>query len=142
MRIRLLAASVLALVAIPTGLALAASSATETLTTAMLGKNEVPKGAPTGSGTAVIKLDPVKGTVCWTFSKVKGITKVTAAHIHKAPKGKSGNVVVPFFAGALKTKGCVFAKATVIKAIEKSPTSYYVNIHTVKYPAGAIRGQL
>jgi len=108
----------------------------------MVGKNGGPKGAPTGSGKAVIKLDPVKGTVCWTFSSVKGISKVTAAHIHKAAKGKSGNVVVPFFAGALKTQGCVYAKAALIKAIEKSPTGYYVNIHTVKYPAGAIRGQL
>jgi hypothetical protein len=30
----------------------------------------------------------------------------------------------------------------LITAIEKKPASYYVNIHTKKYAAGAIRAQL
>lgn len=79
--------------------------------------------------------------MCWTF-KVKGLDTVNAAHIHKAPKGKSGNVVVAFFASKLKAKGCVAAPKAVVAAIAKNPTAYYVNIHTNKYPAGAIRGQL
>ncbi len=142
MRARVLVVCLLGLLCLP-ALALAAVSAgTKTLTTTMLGSNEVPKGAPKGSGKAVITLNAGTGKVCWTFSNVKGISKVNAAHIHKAPTGKSGNVVVAFFSGALKTKGCVKAAKSVIKAIEKNPTSYYVNIHTVKYPAGAIRGQL
>jgi len=75
MRARVLVACLLGLLSLP-ALALAAVSAgTKTLTTTMLGSNEVPKGAPKGSGKAVI-------------------------------------------------------------------TGYYVNIHTAKYPAGAIRGQL
>jgi hypothetical protein len=142
MRVRVLIVCLVALGVVP-ALALAGSSAgTKTLTTTMLGSKEVPKGAPKGSGKAVITLNASKGTVCWTFSSVKGLDKVTASHIHKAPAGKSGNVVVPFFAGTLKTKGCVKAAKSLITAIAKSPSAYYVNIHTVKYPAGAIRGQL
>ena len=34
------------------------------------------------------------------------------------------------------------AAKSLITAIAKSPSAYYVNIHTIKYPAGAIRGQL
>jgi CHRD domain len=142
MRARVLVVCLLGLLCLP-ALALAAiSTGTKTLTTTMLGNNEVPKGAPKGSGKAVITLNAGTRKVCWTFSNLKGISKVNASHIHKAPKGKSGNVVVPFFAGALKTKGCVKAAKSIITAIEKHPSAYYVNIHTAKYPAGAIRGQL
>jgi hypothetical protein len=142
MRTRVLVVCLFGLLCLP-ALALAAVSATtKTLTTTMLGSNEVPKGAPKGSGKAVITLNAGTGKVCWTFTNIKGISKVNASHIHKAPKGKSGNVVVPFFAGALKTKGCVKAAKSIITAIEKHPSGYYVNIHTSKYPAGAIRGQL
>lgn len=142
MRARVLLVCLLGLVCVP-ALALAAVSAgTKTLTTTMLGSNEVPKGAPRGSGKAVITLNAGTRKVCWTFSNLKGISKVSASHIHKAPKGKSGNVVVPFFAGALKTKGCVKAAKSIITAIERRPSGYYVNIHTMRYPAGAIRGQL
>ena len=142
MRTRVLVVCLLGLLCIP-ALALAAVSAgTKSFTTTLLGSNEVPKGAPNGSGKAVVTLNSGTGKVCWTFSSLKGISKVNASHIHKAPKGKSGPVVVAFFTGALKTKGCVKASKSLITAIEKSPSAYYVNIHTAKYPAGAIRGQL
>jgi len=142
MRARVLVVCLLGLLCLP-ALALAAVSAgTKTFTATLLGSNEVPKGAPKGSGKAVVTLNAGTAKVCWTFSSLKGISKVNASHIHKAPKGKSGPVVVAFFSGALKTKGCVKASKSLIKAIEKSPGAYYVNIHTAKYPAGAIRGQL
>src|SRR5207302_300566 len=127
MRARVLAACLLGLLCLP-GFAPAAVSATKTLRTTMLGSNEVPKGAPNGSGKALITLNAAKGKVCWTFSNLKGISGVNAAHIHKAPKGKSGNVVVAFFSGPLKKTGCVKATKAVITAIEKSPSAYYVNI--------------
>jgi hypothetical protein len=142
MRTRILVVLVLGLLLLPALAFAAVTAGNKTLTTTMLGKNEVPKGAPTGSGKAVITLEPSKGMVCWKFSNVKGIDTVAASHIHKAAEGKSGNIVVPFFAGTLKTKGCVKAAKSVIAAIAKNPSSYYVNIHTTEYPAGAIRGQL
>jgi hypothetical protein len=142
MRARVLVVCLLGLLCIPALALAAASTATKSFTTTLLGSNEVPKGAPKGSGKAVITLNAGTGKVCWTFSSIKGISKVNASHIHKAPKGKSGPVVVAFFTGALKTKGCVKASKSVIRAIEKTPSGYYVNIHTAKYPAGAIRGQL
>jgi hypothetical protein len=140
MRLRFIVASLIAVACVP-AVALAMTTPTKTYTVKMLGKNEVPKGSPTASGTATIKLTASTGKVCWTF-KVKGLDTVNAAHIHKAPKGKAGNVVVAFFAGKLKKTGCVSAKKSLITAIEKSPAQYYVNIHTNKYLAGAIRGQL
>jgi hypothetical protein len=139
---RVLVVCLLGLLSLP-ALALAAASAgTKTFPVTLLGSNEVPKGAPNGSGRAVITLNAGTAKVCWSFSNLKGISNVTASHIHKAPKGKSGPVVIAFFTGTLTTKGCVKASKSLITAIEKNPSAYYVNIHTAKYPAGAIRGQL
>ncbi len=107
----------------------------------LVGNVEVPKGAPKGHGIVNLTLNAGKGTVCWTFEGVTGIDKPTAAHIHKAPVRKAGPVVVPF-GRAYKAKGCTRAAKSLIRAIEAHPNSYYVNVHTARYPAGAIRGQL
>ena len=117
MRARVLVVCLLALLCLP-ALALAAASAgTKTFTTTMLGSNEVPKGAPKGSGKAVVTLNSGTGKVCWTFSSLKGISKVNASHIHKAPKGKSGPVVVPFFT----SPSAVERVRGVVAAFEGSP---------------------
>lgn len=141
MRLRLLSLLALLAVAAPTA-ALASSAKGEVELEAYLsGKVEVPKGDPNGKGTAIVKIDGAQ--VCWQFTGVKNIDKAVAAHIHKGAPGKSGPVVVAFFAGAFKAKGCVKAKpAAVAAAISAKPKAYYVNLHTVKYPAGSIRGQL
>ena len=143
MRSRSLLAAALLALAVP-AVAMAVSSAhagmSPVVSAKLLGKKEVPK-AGVGSGLVVLHLDGAKGTVCWTFSKVAKIDKATAAHIHKASAGKSGPVVVPLGAG-YKAKGCAKAATKLIGAIEEHPTAYYVNIHTAKYPNGAIRGNL
>jgi CHRD domain len=106
------------------------------------GAAETPPGAPRGAGEAVIALHG-SSKVCWRFVRLKGFTNATFAHIHLAPSGKAGNIVVPLSTGPkLHHKGCVSAAGAVIKAIEKDPAGYYVNIHSRKYPAGAIRAQL
>lgn len=144
MRARLLVAMVLVAVVVPVT-AMAGLSRHESMSpvvsAALAGKKEVPKGAPAGSGLVVVHLDATKGTVCWSFAMVAKIDKPTAAHIHKGKAGVAGPVVVPFGA-SYKAKGCTKATAKLIAAIEEHPASYYVNVHTAKYPAGAIRGTL
>jgi len=135
---RLAALAVLVMCVVPAA-ALATGSATTTLKAKLLGTVEVPKGSPTGKGTATITITGSK--VCWKFT-FSGIDKPLASHIHKAPAGKAGPIVVPF-GGAFKSSGCTTApSAGLAKAIAAHPSAYYVNIHTKKYPAGAIRGQL
>ncbi len=135
MRPRLLAVAVLVLGLVP-ALALAGSASTSKLTAKLAGTSEVPKGAPGGSGAATITITGSK--VCWKFT-FSGIGKPLVSHIHKAPLGKAGPVVVPL-GGAFKPSGCT--TSAIAKAIAATPSAYYVNIHTAKFPAGAIRGQL
>jgi hypothetical protein len=107
------------------------------------GDNEVGGGDPDGSGTAAVK---TRGTeVCYDI-KWTGVD-ATMSHIHWAPAGKNGDVVVPFFMNespldANSKSGCVTAKASVVKAIVANPSKYYVNVHSPEFPKGAIRGQL
>jgi hypothetical protein len=119
--------------------ATAGSTATTALEATLNGKAE---GAPkTNRGKAEVRLNPATGKVCWDFKLAKIDGKPTQAHIHKGKAGVAGNVVVPF--GASYTRqGCTKAAKSLVKAILKSPGSYYVNVHNAKHPAGAMRGQL
>ena len=139
MRLRLISLLAMIAVAVP-AVALASQAKTLKFEAYLLGKSEVPKGAPKGKGTVNITIAGNK--VCWKFTKVSGIDKPpVAAHIHKGKAGVSGPVVVPL-GGKYKATGCVTSTGAIVKAIEKNPKGYYVNVHTTKYPNGAIRGQL
>ena len=141
MRKHVVAAGIVVLgIAVPAG-ALAASGAFHSRVSAKLtGRAEVPKGSPTGSGTAVVKLNAKTSQACWTLN-VKGLDKTLSAHVHKAPPGKSGPVVIPLGA-RFAPKGCVRIPMSTLKAVASNPAAYYVNVHTQKYLNGAIRGQL
>jgi hypothetical protein len=118
-----------------------AMAASKTITVKMTGKQEKPAGSPTGTGSATVTLNSTTGRVCFKL-KWSGIGNPSAAHIHKAAAGKAGPVVIPFFGGTAKKSGCVNASKSLVAAIVKKPSSYYVNVHTAKYPNGALRGQL
>lgn len=108
----------------------------------LTGAAEVPAGDPDGSGSAVVTLNQGQGVVCFDI-EVAGIDAVTNAHIHAAPAGVAGPVVVPFNPSVNGLKNCVSGvDPELIKAIRQNPADYYVNVHTAPFPAGAVRGQL
>lgn len=112
------------------------------ITASLSGANEVPPADPDGSGSATVKINTGKGLVCYELT-VTGIGTVIAAHIHNAPVGVNGPVVVPLSPPTSgSSSGCVEVVRSLAKAIASAPQDYYVNVHTQDYPAGAIRGQL
>jgi CHRD domain/LPXTG cell wall anchor motif len=113
------------------------------LKTNLSGDVEVPKGDLDASGTASVKVSDSQ--VCFNV-QWSGV-KATASHIHLAPKGKAGAIVVPFFKSstplsATSKSGCTEVSATLAKAIATNPSAYYINVHDTQFPKGAIRGQL
>ena len=91
-------------------------------------------------------LNDKAGTVCYNIT-VKGIDlPAVADHIHTGKAGVAGPVSVLFTTAPAKNgkaSGCIkHVKASLIKAMEKNPSKYYVNVHTKKYAGGAVRGQL
>lgn len=113
------------------------------MVTSLTGAQEVPgPGDPDGSGTATVRVSHGRGEVCYVI-EVSGIAPATAAHIHVAPAGVAGPVVVPLTAPTSgSSSGCVSVSRELAKAIMRDPENYYVNVHNSEYPAGALRGQL
>ncbi|HEY5573238.1 MAG TPA: CHRD domain-containing protein [Anaerolineales bacterium] len=112
--------------------------------TTLTGAAEVPgPGDPDGSGTAHISLNQGLGEVCFELV-VEGIAPATASHIHFAPAGVAGGVVVPLTPPPTEgsSSACVSVDPDLIKAIRQNPEEYYVNVHNADFPAGALRGQL
>ena len=133
----LVVAMVAALLA-ATGASAALRSGGNSLHATLTGKAETPKGDPDGSGTAEVKITGRQ--VCWEI-KVARVQPIKAAHIHKGRPGVEGPVVVPF-GKTFKPKGCTTTTSAIAAAIKANPGRYYVNVHNVPYPAGALRGQL
>jgi hypothetical protein len=112
----------------------------------MSGANEVPPADPDGSGFATITLNVGQGTVCWDYTIADIAQPTTGAHIHAAPAGVNGGVVVPLRegnTGPWPLSGCrENVDPALIQAIIDFPERYYVNVHNSEFPGGAIRGQL
>lgn len=113
------------------------------LTAVLSGAEEVPgPDNPDGSGTAAISVKPSAERLCLELT-ASNIAPATAAHVHDAPAGVAGPVVVtlvPPTSGS--SSGCVTADRALLKDIKKNPSEYYINVHNTEFPAGAIRGQL
>ena len=127
-------------------LALAALSGAATRTTVwkalLTPAQEIPKQVVKNTaahGEFTGTLSGSKLTWTLTFAKLSG--PATAAHIHMAAMGKSGNVVVPL---CTPCKSPVKGTATISAALKAAFNKHllYVNVHTAKNPAGEIRGQL
>ena len=105
----------------------------------MSGLDEVPgPGDPDGTGTAFLSIDPDALTVEWSIITENIDLPITGAHIHQAPVGVAGPIVVDFD-GQLSGLGLTDPDLAGVLA---KPESYNVNVHNEPYPEGAIRGQL
>jgi hypothetical protein len=110
---------------------------------ALTGEAESPAGDPVGTATATVRLRAGQGQLCYQVA-AKNLPAAAAMHIHKGETGIAGPVVVP-----LRTpgpdgtaSGCAPAARTLVASILGDPGSYYLNVHTSDFAAGAVRGQL
>ena len=103
-------------------------------------------GVVGASGQADLRLNVGQGTICVDLT-TSGFN-LALAHIHEAPAGVNGGVVVDF-SGLIRANsavGCVSVDRELVKEISKDPADYYVNTHaglpgTPGFFQG-IRGQL
>ena len=127
-------------------LAAPASAKVKRLEATMSGAQETPAADPDAHGSAKLRLDRAKKRVCFTIRVNDAVDNVLMAHIHKGGRGVAGAIVVDLFttpAPGPKFTGCTKNVAgSVIRAILRHPRRYYVNVHTMDFQGGEIRGQL
>jgi hypothetical protein len=114
-------------------------------------KNETTGSTSTAKGHTLIKVR-TDGTIEFkTHILNKNGETFVAGHIHKAPVGVAGGIVVPLFVSPspptnalhIKQSGVATPNAGTTGAdLCQNPSAYYVNYHTTAFPGGAIRGQL
>src|SRR6476646_2377331 len=124
------------------------------------GKDEVPPTESNSTGTAKFQINENNSQVSY-WVNITGIKKVNQAHIHNGTSGENGDIVATLskgksakgddrppqigfagnitkddFQGPLKDKEI----SDLVSLMSDGMT--YVNVHTDKYPDGAIRGQV
>jgi len=119
---------------------------TNVLAATLSGNYEVPSVVTQGIGTVKLLLDVNAGTITGNWEIMLLWGSMTAAHIHNAPAGQNAGVFISF-TGLPGGTGGSFAtlnNAPVAKLQDAlgNPPAYYVNVHTMSYPGGEIRGQL
>ena len=137
---RLVAIGALALVLV-VGSA-ASASAVGVFTTDLEGESEVPRrGDLDGTGYATVIAIPEAGLVCYVIV-VFDIGPASAAHIHEAPVGVAGKIVVGLDPPTHGISGGCIENRQESEDIAEDPSDYYVNVHNAEFPGGALRGQL
>jgi CHRD domain-containing protein len=133
-----------------------------TFTAALSPANEVPPitgPEASGTGNATITFDTTTSNGTVTAATVTFVanlsgfpagTTVTLGHIHKAPAGVAGGVVIsanvtstplPNGSGSLMLSNSS-PDVAVVQDILNNPSQYYFNLHSTLNPGGFVRGQL
>jgi hypothetical protein len=141
----LIAAALVAILALPSS----AFAPRRPLFAALNGQNEIDQngnrgaGDRNGGGSFGAVIDGRE--LCYGLS-VRDIQDPTMAHIHRGGRNTNGPIVVtlthPETGDPGASSGCVTIRRELVRRIRRNPTRYYVNVHTPRFPAGAIRGQL
>jgi CHRD domain len=138
----------------------AASAQGLALFAVLVGGNEVSTGGDAnagdtnayGSATIIFR---GTNTLCWAIL-VNNLDTPTAAHIHSAKAGVNGPITVTLappandadapFANPGTASGCITDAsagfATIIRNLKANPSVFYINIHSINFAGGGVRGQL
>jgi len=132
----------------------------QTFSASLSGKDEVPPTESNSTGTAKFQVDENSSQVSY-WVNVTGIKKINKAHIHNGNEEQNGDIVVTLtknksakgndgppnigFSGNITKddlQGPLKDKELTDLVSLMSDGNAYVNVHTDKYPDGAIRGQI
>lgn len=144
------------LLALATVTAALASGHDRNFTANLKGRNEVPARDTNAQGEAIVHFSKDGDSLSYKLI-VANIDNVLAAHIHCGEAGANGPVGVTLFGGGPVTVNGILAQDTVLAPDDGNACEWetledvhdailadaaYVNVHTLQFPPGEIRGQL
>jgi hypothetical protein len=97
---------------------------------------------PEATGSARLTIEGT--TIRFRIRTQPNLGKVVATHLHAGASGVNGPMVHelnPGFTGEL-LEGSTSVTPEIAAAVVANPAAYYVKLHSLKFPGGAIRGQL
>ncbi|PWI17257.1 hypothetical protein DI272_26160 [Streptomyces sp. Act143] len=147
------AVAAMAAVAVPASASAVESGgeAATVLAAGLRGANEVPvEGGPAvgDQDGAALEFIEVRGDEVSVAVKWRGLDRPTALHIHQGAKGTNGGVKVDFGKLLGKARGHTVTGTVkvndpaLLDALKSDPGAFYANLHTERFPGGAVRGQL
>ena len=132
--------------ALVAGLLVAGAVSAQTYVADLSGLSEAPPNASPAVGSIQAELSGTTLVVTGGFADLQG--PYTASHIHRAPAGSNGPVVVGLapqpagaFAGSYPAATNTF-NLTAAQVADLQAGLHYVNVHSQVFPGGEIRGQL
>ena len=114
------------------------------LTASGSGAEEVPAGEADATVRADMTVDTESGSITYTVRVSGNDEPAAAAHIHRAPRGQAGDVVVPLDPAAVNEgrQATAAADPAVVREIAENPENFYVNVHSPRFQQGFARSQL
>lgn len=97
---------------------------------------------PVATGSARLEIEGT--TIRFRIQTSKDLGKVVATHLHAGRAGVNGPMaheLNPGFTGEL-LEGTTTVTPEIAAAVVADPAGYYVKLHSLTFPGGAIRGQL
>ena len=100
-------------------------------------------GDPKARGVALIRIYYTARRLCWRIT-VRDLAGATAAHLHKGEVGQAGPPMLTLSVpeNGEPAQGCIAVERAILRDMLLNPGSYHVNVHSSRYPTGAVRGQL
>ncbi len=119
---------------------LAVTARAQNFTATIDAAQETPPNASPATGSATLVLDTAANTLSYNIMYSGLVATETAAHIHGfAPPGMPAGVLHPLPAGNPKIGVWNYSEAQEANIIAGLT---YINIHTMSFPGGEIRGQI
>lgn len=120
-----------------------AEAFSDTRRAVLTGSEIVGSGDPDGYARAELSVTDELNQICYDINEVRGLTEISSIMIHRGQKGRTGPAVMTLRrANEGGWKNCVGRPEWLEDSLERAGGAYYVQIHTLEYPNGAIRGQL
>ena len=98
-------------------------------------------GDPIGSGVAIISINAATNQLCWKISSLTNVPSPTQVRLFQNFSGASGHNGYKLGHG-YQPSGCIPVERVILGLFEAKPQRFFVNVHSARYPGGAVRGPL